>query len=252
MAEKEMQIVYTVPNQKVVKVKHDICDKSHPYTMCNVKSNSRALKELSPNTYKLYMYFDLNQDGYTFALSYQAVHNATGMSDKTYQKAVRELIEKKYLVPSETKGLYIFYNGTIESEDRKVENTQQEEKELLTDNQNGFPKEVKKEIGGTEEITGEILQNIKNNTIDNKEIADAQTVASLQLTSLEEIDFKCKASGISNETARRVINKDIKELQGKDKDCILNKVVENLTGVWYQADKEAVIRYTTEKLKVLS
>ena len=166
MAEREIQIVYTVPNQKVVKVKHDICDKAHPYTMCNVKSNSRALKELSPNTYKLYMYFDLNQDGYTFALSYQAVHNATGMSDKTYQKAVKELIEKRYLVQSETKGLYIFYDGTVDSEDRKVEITQQEELILPTESKKEDIQKVKNGSSRKEKITGEILQhNTFNNTI---------------------------------------------------------------------------------------
>ena len=183
MAEKEIQIVYTVPNQKVVKVKHDLCDAAHTYTMCNVKSNSRALKELSPNTYKLYMYFDLNQDGYTFALSYQAVHNATGMSDKTYQKAVNELIEKKYLVPSKQKGLYIFYDGTVDSDDRKVENTQQKEKELPAEKQKSFPREVKNGSSRQVETTGEILQD---NTKNNIELADAQTTASTMPTEKEK------------------------------------------------------------------
>lgn len=234
MAEKEIQIVYTVPNQKVVKVMHDICDKSHLYTMCNVKANSRALKELSPNTYKLYMYFDLNQDGYTFALSYQAVHNATGMSDKTYQKAVNELIEKKYLVPSETKGLYIFYDGTVESEDRKVENTQQEEKELPTDNQKSFPKKVKKGVVCTEKTTGEIIQdNTKNNTVDNKELADAQTASTMPA---KEFDFQSDSS-FSNGDMAKIIGNFIK--QGHNKTDVVTEFT-NSKG-WYKCSNEQAV-----------
>lgn len=187
------KIVYIVPNQKVIIVRHDICDETHLYTKCNVSSNKKALKELSPNTYKLYMYFALNQDGYTFALSYQDVYNVIGMSDKTYQKAVRELIEKEYLVQSETsKGLYIFYDGTISSPDRKVETTQQTELILPTDNKKELPKKVRKGGFRREETTGEILQdNTLNNTIN---ITEGKT-ASPQNSSASQEPIKKKYDG---------------------------------------------------------
>lgn len=189
MAEKEIQIVYTVPNQKVVKVKHDLRDKAHLYTMCNLKSNKKALQELSPNTYKLYMYFSLNQDDYTFALSCQAVCNATGMSDSTYKKAVRELIDKEYLVKSKTKGLYIFYEGTVNSSDRSVEINRQEEEKDTTENKKETIQKVKKNSSCGVKNNGEIIQdNTKNNTIYTTETAstmpieEKESVASLEIS----------------------------------------------------------------------
>lgn len=165
--EQKVRIIVTVPNQKVVQVKHEICYSEHIYTMCNVEANSIAMKELSANTYKLYMYFDLNQDGYLFALSYKAVHEATGMSDKTYQKAIKELIEKGYLVQSkEQKNLYIFYDGK-ENTNRKVKNTQRESKDYLTSSKEMDETNGKKFGDSTPKTTGEILQDNINNTIYN-------------------------------------------------------------------------------------
>lgn len=161
--EQKVRIIVTVPNQKVVRVRHEICDADHIYTMCNVKANSAAMKELSANTYKLYMYFDLNQDGYLFALSYKAVHEATGMSDKTYQKAIKELIEKGYLVQSEEQSnLYIFYDGKDDS--RKVEITQRNRKESTTSSKEVDASKGKMFGDRQSESTGEILQD---STIDN-------------------------------------------------------------------------------------
>lgn len=186
MAEKEIQIVYTVPNQKVVKVKHYLCDGTHLYAMCNLKSNKKALQELSPNTYKLYMYFSLNQDDYTFALSCQAVCNATGMSDSTYKKAVRELVDKGYLVKSKTKGLYIFYEGTENSPDRSVEINRQEEEKDTTENKKQTVQKVKKNSSRGVKNNGEIIQdNTNNNTLNNTELADAQTEAATLQTEKE-------------------------------------------------------------------
>ena len=53
--ENKIRVIITVPNQKVVTVKQSICDKEHIYTQCNLKANKMALKELSANTYKLYI-----------------------------------------------------------------------------------------------------------------------------------------------------------------------------------------------------
>lgn len=174
--EEKVRIIVTVPNQKVVQVRHEVCDAEHIYTMCNVKANSTAMKELSANAYKLYMYFDLNQDGYLFALSYKAVHEATGMADKTYQRAIKELIEKEYLVKSkEQNNLYIFYDGDC-GRSRKVEITQRNRKDSTTGSKETDELQGKKFGDCPPKTTGEILQD---STIDNT--IDSNAVASLQV-----------------------------------------------------------------------
>ena len=156
--------IFSVPNQKIIKIKHDLCDKGHIYATCNVNSNRKALKELSPNTYKVYMYFALNQNNYTFALSCQAVQNATGMSDKTYQKAVHELIDKGYLEAAVDKGnMYTFYEGTKDSPDYKADG--QESGNINPSVGKDIPDEKGKNWGSsTEKNTGEILYILHNNT----------------------------------------------------------------------------------------
>lgn len=238
MAEKEIQIVYTVPNQKVVKVMHDICNENHIYTQCNVKSNKRAIKELSPNAYKLYMYFALNHHEYTFALSSVDVQNTTGMSDTTYKKCVRELIEKEYLVKSKTKGLYIFYEGTQNSPDRRVKTNRQEEENNTTENKKETVQKVKKNSSRGVETNREILQdNIKNNTLNNTD-ADAQTVASLSASTmpLKEFDFKSDSS-FSDRDMAKIIGNFIK--QGHSKTDVITEFTSPKG--WYKCSNEQAV-----------
>jgi DNA-binding transcriptional regulator YhcF (GntR family) len=141
------------------------------------------------------MYFSLNQDDYTFALSCQAVCNATGMSDSTYKKAVRELVSKGYLVKSKTKGLYIFYEGTENSPDRSIEINRQEEEKDTTENKKQTVQKVKKNSSRGVKNNGEIIQdNTNNNTLNNTE------TASPKIASLEEkkkLVIECYLSGMS-------------------------------------------------------
>lgn len=77
-----------------------------------------AAKELNETSYKLYAYLLTNQDGYTFGLSRQDVVEQTGISSKSYDRAVKTLVDNKYLVysgDSATDGkekcpLYTFYS----------------------------------------------------------------------------------------------------------------------------------------------
>ena len=57
-----------------------------------------AMQTLKPTTYKVWSYFDKNQSGYEFALSRVAVMRFCRVSNDTYHKAIRELIETGYLV----------------------------------------------------------------------------------------------------------------------------------------------------------
>ena len=200
MAEEKIRVIVTVPNQKVITVNKSICDKEHIYAQCNLKANKMALKELSANAYKLYMYFALNQDDYTFALSYVHVYSITGMSEKTYHRAVKELIEKGYLVKEEDKkNQYIFYDGKINGKYPLVKITGQES-ELDQDDETEVPdKSDQKGNSRQVEDTGEILQyNKLNNTINNSSdkdtnlsemVADAPNEANASKSSDKEYEL---------------------------------------------------------------
>lgn len=85
------------------------------------------------------------------------------------------------------------------------------------------------------------------------ELANAQTVASLQDASLDKIDFKSKLESISNETAKRAIDKNFEDYKryGYDDKKIMETMISEMTGAFYQCDKDTVIAYTNYKLKAL-
>lgn len=64
----------------------------------NFVANQQAMKTLSANGYLLYMYLLLHNDKRIWALSSKDVFNKTALTVNTYPKAVKELIEKGYLV----------------------------------------------------------------------------------------------------------------------------------------------------------
>ena len=102
------------PNQKVVTV---IKSKPKGYIL-DIEANKVARKELSSDAYSLYMHFVLNVPGYTEALSMQQNIKTSSLSERTYYKAVNELIQKGYLVKKpheQIKEYYLFYeNGSDE------------------------------------------------------------------------------------------------------------------------------------------
>lgn len=87
-----------VPNQKVVTVSKQKCDKQHLYATINLEAMEQAAQALDAGAFKLWVYFAKNQNGYEFALSSSAVQATFGMKIKQYNNAVDQLIEKGYLV----------------------------------------------------------------------------------------------------------------------------------------------------------
>lgn len=63
----------------------------------NVEDMFEAMRTLSKGGFELYMYLISNIHNYKFGLGATPVGNATGMSPKTYQRAVAELKEIGYL-----------------------------------------------------------------------------------------------------------------------------------------------------------
>lgn len=106
-----MKELKTAPNQKVVTI-HKVHGKGGK--IVDIASNKNAMKELSLAAYELYMHFMLSIPGYTEALSLQCITATTSLKERTYYKAVNELIEKGYLVKethSNFKDYYGFYEN---------------------------------------------------------------------------------------------------------------------------------------------
>ena len=102
------------PNQKVVTV---VKSKPKGYIL-DIDANKVARKVLSSDAYSLYMHFVLNVPGYTEALSMKHNLDTSSLSERTYYKAVNELIQKGYLVKkphNQIREYYLFYeNGSDE------------------------------------------------------------------------------------------------------------------------------------------
>lgn len=82
--------IFVAKNQKVIKI-HRV-QKS-----INFKANQEAMKALSNHAYVMYMYLLLHTQNRVWALSSKDVYNKTNLTERTYPKAVQELIDKDYL-----------------------------------------------------------------------------------------------------------------------------------------------------------
>lgn len=99
----------SAPNQKHIGGTHkEPCDKEHIYALINQNAIQNAMLNLKPSTVKVWFYFAKNQQGYEFDLSSVAVCNFCNISDKTYREAIKELVDKRYLVQV-NKNTYDFY-----------------------------------------------------------------------------------------------------------------------------------------------
>lgn len=109
----------TVPNQKVVHVNRQKCDKN--FLQISKDNWYAANKDLGPYGLQLYLYIAGNRDGFDFALSQEAAERDAGITKTTFHKYVKVLIEKGYLVPrQENSNIYDFYEVPKRKEDKEA------------------------------------------------------------------------------------------------------------------------------------
>ena len=109
----------TVPNQKVVHVNRQKCDKN--FLQISKDNWYAANKDLGPYGLQLYLYIAGNRDGFDFALSQEAAEQDAGITKTTFHKYVKVLIEKGYLVPRKEKSnIYDFYEVPKRKEDKEA------------------------------------------------------------------------------------------------------------------------------------
>lgn len=100
-----------VPNQKIVKVNKAMTDNNNLYTKINLSALQKATNKLTSNYgLALQLYFAKNQNEYTQELSSADFCAYAGCSRNAYNTAVRELIDKKFLIEDcSKKNKYNFY-----------------------------------------------------------------------------------------------------------------------------------------------
>ena len=128
-----MNNLKTVPNQKVITVKKQPTDKQNYYTMINLNALESAGRDLKSGAFKLWVYLAQNQNNYTFALSNKAVAEYFGIKKDQYDNAVKELIEKGYLIET-AKNKYKFVELAVKDTIKSGEKPQKEMVKDTTEN----------------------------------------------------------------------------------------------------------------------
>lgn len=90
------------PNQKVVFVDKAACDKKNPYTLINQKALQKAIRKLcvgykTPAPFAMWCYLARYKPDTPLYMSNVLFESYTGLSKKSYDHAIKVLIESGYL-----------------------------------------------------------------------------------------------------------------------------------------------------------
>ena len=118
----------SVTNQKIVTINKAKSDKQNIYGIVNVDAAQRASKALKAGGFKLWVYFNLQQDGYRFELSSKHLKDTWGIGIKQYNNAIHELIEAGYLIQNnEESNLFTFDEKGVEIQEKEEKKDQETE-----------------------------------------------------------------------------------------------------------------------------
>lgn len=91
----------TYENQKTIKIQKEKSNKNNLYAIFNLEALQFAMNDLKGESFKLWCYLNKNQNGYTFGLSAADAMTWGVGSRSSYNRAVKELTDKGYLVQKE-------------------------------------------------------------------------------------------------------------------------------------------------------
>ena len=89
--------MHTVPNQKVVTIHKEPCNKSNLYCTINLDALRAASAALTSGGLALWLFYASNQNGYTFATGNTLARETMGIKKDAYDRATGELIRLGYL-----------------------------------------------------------------------------------------------------------------------------------------------------------
>lgn len=104
------------PNQKLIKSQKVVGNR---FLMVNQEEWIEASKDLNNAAFLLWLYLAQDMPGFTRALSRKDVMTKLDVSSSTYDRAVKELIDKKYLVKIADE-LWYYYPGRCKDEEDGV------------------------------------------------------------------------------------------------------------------------------------
>lgn len=108
----------TTPNQRIISiVGKEKCDSENIYAKINKEALIEAMKDLTPTTYKVWIYLASQQANYTFSFSPSAIEKETNIKKSSIQESIRQLINKNYLIQrNDNSNIYDFYEIPREEE----------------------------------------------------------------------------------------------------------------------------------------
>ena len=118
-----------VPNQRIIYIERSSADVRKDYFKIGHTQLTKVASDLGGNAFKLYIYLADNKDNYKLELSSKHFIEWSGTSDSTYDRAFKELKDKKYLIQApDKKNVYLFVE-----ESRNYNERHQEDKIILSD-----------------------------------------------------------------------------------------------------------------------
>lgn len=121
----------SVPNQRIIYIERVSDQARKEFFKVGHQQLRKAASDLGGNAFKLYIYLCDNKDGFKLELSSRDFIAWSGTSQSTYDRAFKELKEKKYLIQAEgKKKLFLFVE-----ESRDYDERHQEDKIILSDKQ---------------------------------------------------------------------------------------------------------------------
>ena len=96
------------PNQRTVTIHKPLYEGN--FVQVGIDDWQEAFALLTKSSFGLYLYCCSNMNGYKLELSSAAVQNALHISDTSYRRAVKELLEKGYFIQNTTTK-YDFYTS---------------------------------------------------------------------------------------------------------------------------------------------
>ena len=104
----------SVPNQKKILIQRTSDTAKKDFLKVSNRNLETAMYNLKGNTFKLWIYFTDNMNGYAMDLYPVDFCTKARVSDSTYRRAFDELEEKGYLIRSEKQSnLYMFTEESI-------------------------------------------------------------------------------------------------------------------------------------------
>lgn len=169
-----------VPNQKIVEVDKEICNRENPYSAINLAAMNKAAQDLDAGAFKLWIYFAKNQKGYKFALSSKAIERDFGMKIKQYNNAIKKLTDKGYLVCIQG-DIYKFHEIAVIT---KGDNVELKENHVITKEDNDVITKKDNVVitKGNNSLSSKVIRNNTYNSTINNTQAQAATAAACNIT----------------------------------------------------------------------